>query len=539
MGIPLLLRALRNKFGDTFLTSTGSEIEILLVDCNSLIHESLTQFKDNNKPVKRNIEAFELFADSLLSLCQKFNPKKLALMVDGPVPMAKIQQQKERRYEAAMSHTNDTYSSAMITPGTSFMVELDEYIKDNIFHKKDYYGLQEIIYSSHTEQGEGEHKIMDVLRNGSYKSAIIYGSDSDLILLGLTLNINALYICRKNVKLISRKMELIMKEDVQDAVNVVKLKRLIVNKLGNKNKLNDLIFLASLLGNDFIPKLYLFADIVTSFSFLIDYLAKYEHTDDKMKLLGDLLVDLAITVSNKCNFKSLVQRYEEKEFNDGYRMFDSTTFNAIVSSGEEISEKRFRTYWYTKMNIVSALDVYAICCDYIRGLFWVYQYYTEGQDMVTWTWNYKYLHSPHVADLAILITKEKSVVFKNAQKVGPYKGEVRFTPLHQLVAVMPRQYIEFVPKQLHFLYTMSSPLVHLMPNTILIDNEFTQRSYQKKVVIPQANYLDIVNVLSQVKMDSILVNSMLNTKTIVNSAKISGKSAPTLTLKPTYRKLKK
>ena len=125
----------------------------------------------------------------------------LYIAVDGVAPMAKIKQQRMRRFKSAIQAEEEAriraqakntsyipkprWDTNAITPGTKFMdkltTALKAYAKTNPKH---------INVSSSDEAGEGEQKIMDYLRNNvnntnKYTDAVIYGLDADLIVLSL------------------------------------------------------------------------------------------------------------------------------------------------------------------------------------------------------------------------------------------------------------------------------------------------------------------------------------------------------------------
>jgi 5'-3' exonuclease len=123
--------------------------------------------------------------------------------VDGVAPMAKLKQQRMRRFKSAVTADEEAaikaattdrssgtrgkttlperWDTNAITPGTEFMERLTEAL----------YAFQEsnkgrVVVSPADEAGEGEQKIMAYMRkNESYGDAVIYGLDADLIILAL------------------------------------------------------------------------------------------------------------------------------------------------------------------------------------------------------------------------------------------------------------------------------------------------------------------------------------------------------------------
>jgi 5'-3' exoribonuclease 1 len=137
------------------------------------------------------------------------------MAVDGVAPRAKINQQRARRFRSAMElkdareklaksnsgnrgegrSPEELFDSNCITPGTEFMEQLDAALHYFIARKVTEdanWRKPQIIYSGSQVPGEGEHKIMVLIRLSKADKAYtpntrhcLYGLDADLILLGL------------------------------------------------------------------------------------------------------------------------------------------------------------------------------------------------------------------------------------------------------------------------------------------------------------------------------------------------------------------
>ena len=114
----------------------------------------------------------------------------LYVAVDGVAPMAKLKQQRMRRFKSAVvaeeeaalkgKGKEERWDTNAITPGTDFMEGLTRAL----------YAFQErnksrVAVSPADEPGEGEQKIMERLRNEERRDVVIYGLDADLIVLAL------------------------------------------------------------------------------------------------------------------------------------------------------------------------------------------------------------------------------------------------------------------------------------------------------------------------------------------------------------------
>ncbi len=120
------------------------------------------------------------------------------IAVDGVAPMAKIKQQRARRFKSAVLAEKEAqlraeavgqvwepkprWDSNSITPGTQFMGRLTTALKSLKLSVPTH-------VSSSDEAGEGEQKIMQYLRSQTditkTKEVVVYGLDADLIVLAL------------------------------------------------------------------------------------------------------------------------------------------------------------------------------------------------------------------------------------------------------------------------------------------------------------------------------------------------------------------
>ena len=74
-----------------------------------------------------------------MKIIDKIKPKFTFVSFDGVVPLAKMKQQKQRRYKSYITKqilNKKNWNTNAITPGTKFMNDLDDYLssrfKDNI-----------------------------------------------------------------------------------------------------------------------------------------------------------------------------------------------------------------------------------------------------------------------------------------------------------------------------------------------------------------------------------------------------------------------
>lgn len=243
MGIPRFFAFLRKAYPDALypkLMTTvfqnslpeKSYVEGLYIDLNSPIHEitqrlfkyaldrEWTQDDSDLQERYRSMTTEErenvLFGNIGLYLyfCYMIiKPKKtLMIAVDGVAPKAKMCQQRLRRFRPSGAPL-DFFDSVVISPGTKFMDRLDKYLSETwpLVYRPAFEDGLNIIYSSHREAGEGEHKIfhqmnVDLQGNERIRTTgefrgygltpyqVVLGADSDLIVLSLSRTNNIIFM---------------------------------------------------------------------------------------------------------------------------------------------------------------------------------------------------------------------------------------------------------------------------------------------------------------------------------------------------------
>ena len=212
MGVPKLFSWLRNSkhLRDSVKRIDsdryrGKPIEAFYIDGNSLIHPQVS--KVNSMGTYENekeflIHLFKAIDDEIDRLVKMVQPKHVfEFHMDGVPPQSKIVQQKQRRFlsatEAQMATPKGNqyhFDTNLISPGTDFMFKLDQHLQQrfasfqeadrNYIEAAQYYP-DRVVYSSHLQPGEGEHKIAESMKNypGNKRNAMIYGNDADLIMI--------------------------------------------------------------------------------------------------------------------------------------------------------------------------------------------------------------------------------------------------------------------------------------------------------------------------------------------------------------------
>ncbi len=203
------------------------------------------------------------------------NPTEtLYIAVDGVAPMAKIKQQRMRRFKSAAAAETEArikaeaegrlyepqprWDTNAITPGTQFMSNLATALR--AYAKAD----PKVIVSPADIPGEGEQKLVEYLREHKPADAVIYGLDADLIILALwtshTQNTN-IDLFREDVEFSGGVKENAFGEEEYLYMNIKHLAAAVYNQYTAPSPIQptqnefiqDFVGLINLLGNDFVP----------------------------------------------------------------------------------------------------------------------------------------------------------------------------------------------------------------------------------------------------------------------------------------------
>lgn len=465
-------------------------------------------------PEKRDERCFQLIEKIFIYIIREIKPRHaVTINIDGAVPMTKISQQRPRRYVTALDvKSDDLFNTCYITPGTAWMNALDRFFTKALTRIQKYMvenGFGEyLVYSSHLVPGEGEHKLFKRMKATRDRYAemdgirVIFGGDTDLILLSMISEIDRLYVMTDMYVEFEDHNESIMKVKANQhtepsVINIDVIKNGISYELGRRDGVvNDFVFIISLVGNDFIPRL-------PSMNALI------EGIDSMMNAMKLMKISLLNPRTKTINWIEVLKLLEIIYAGDaGKKIYSAadriSIYNKSIGKNkapwrpyqnalEETSDKantvefakRFREAWYLNSlgprnpdlyefeDIeIATEDITKMCIDYLFGMNWTSKYYFYGSDAVTWAWFYPYYYSPMLEDLIKVLRQLLEI--ENGLDLLDYRprpNEIRITPLHQMVAVIPPIAINKVPPQIKRLWDDSSILNRWMPSGIIIDQD--------------------------------------------------------------------
>jgi 5'-3' exonuclease len=465
MGIPSYYKTLCDSIPGLLVKKIPESPTHFWVDFNCMIYHCIRQ--SSTKPyageetrIEWENEIIEVVCKYLKKLVDIVGPTKMVYIgVDGVVPMAKIRQQRLRRFKSVWIASEEErigvrtvgeprWDTNSITPGTAFMERL------GIALHKIPNGTIKWHVSGADEPGEGEHKLMKLIREEKDGIHVVYGLDADLIVLSILQN--------KNIWLFRESMETGVKmrpsNDTTKKIcgdyghqeySYFNIKRLREHIGGDDSYIFDYCMGMSLLGNDFLPHSMSVKLKEGGHEMLLSML------NDVRKIHGSLCKDGSWKDDALYSCFSWLARDEENLIQNSIIDKISKRYQRTRGSNERehildewnktplricdelalLNDNKLRTDWrsvyyqrYLGIKTQKELDV--ICEKYCYGLQWICKYY-NGEN-IDQKWYFHWYLPPLWSDLKEWLSKSK--LFRSQMNnIEPIK------PQEQLVLVLPLQ----------------------------------------------------------------------------------------------------
>ena len=461
-------------------------IDNLYMDCNSIIYDvvrnlqsqSMDSFQMTNIIIKGVIE-------KIISYIEMIEPNNCVYVAfDGVAPVAKLEQQRNRRYktwyQAQISRSMlkisgpDAWNTTAITPGTAFMNDLSLKIRDH-FENPDLLnkmGFQKIIISTSFDPGEGEHKLFQHIRSYAEEhkdqTTIIYGLDADLIMLSINhLPISSnIYLFRETPEFI-KTIDSSLEPNESYLLDIPELASIITLNMNNgepltslqqKNRIYDYILLCFFLGNDFMPH-FPAANIRTGGidKLLNAYKATIGGTNENLTdgktiywknvrtLVGFLAEQEEEYIKAELKQRDKMERryYPTETPEQKYAKFEAIpTYERELEKYVDPSKNGWQKRYYKALLKVDNDNdrLKQISLNYLEGIEWTMKYYTTG--CADWRWHYKHNYPPLFQDLYNYIPYFETQLIKS----NDYKP---VSPLVQLAYVLPKHSMQMLPQELH------------------------------------------------------------------------------------------
>jgi len=453
------------------------EVEWLWMDFNCLIYHCLRRPDLRPYPGPEGKDEWEAdFLKAIIAYTQKVvgevKPTKgVYIGIDGVVPMAKMKQQRMRRFKSSWLTENGLaegqvagvpkWDTNAITPGTLFMGKLRRALEEVARRKK-------WIISSSDEPGEGEHKVMAQIRGlASSATGAVYGLDADLIVLSLlTQDTMAkggktvdLWLFREQVENGSLVRDS-AGEEVFQWFSIGGLRDILKGRVG----IREYCFGMSFLGNDFLPA-------------SLGLKMREDGHDVLMDLIGgkSLLKDDEIDMKGLMGLLKALERDEERRIGTfvSKKLSQGSRFVGLEVGQEDwpMSEKeelclmagpRLRPDWrlvYRNVFLQEA-DVKDTVRVYHEGLRWIWDYY-RGKE-ICYNWYYPWTMPPLWTELS---TSNGCREHSNSSSCGTRNTEIAngtgvnsvpvivrgsdIQPVEQLCLVLPPASWDLIPSAKH------------------------------------------------------------------------------------------
>ena len=396
MGIPSYFSSLIKRY-PKLISHCPPPIDWLWIDFNCIVYHCLNGLGDTVLPPyygeSRKDEWESLLIKTVEEYCKKIikdaGPQKgVYIAVDGVVPMAKMKQQRLRRFRGGQISDQTKWDKNSITPGTLFMNKLQVSIKRMA---DSHFGWR---FSSSHECGEGEHKIMEQWRTGKYDgNYALYGLDADLVVLSLlNRNNNNVWLFREEIK----------SKEVSGRFCWFDISRLSEILFGNNNrKIKDYCFAMSFLGNDFVPSSLSMKIKENGYQLLVDTLNEklWKHN---IFLIEEGGIDLCLT-----SLRELIKQFAEVENERVEKFIRSKTIltNRVFDQEDEewkpcdleegilVIDGKLVGNWREKyLKWFGSADetcIEYISTEYLKSLVWTWMYYNGKPVCNNWfyAWN--------------------------------------------------------------------------------------------------------------------------------------------------------
>jgi len=462
-------------------------VDNLYLDCNSIIYDAYSKMEFDKLTESVAISIIRHVILKIEEYISIINPSKTVIIAfDGVAPVAKLEQQRSRRYKSWYQNEiskmifkkdkDDAWNTTAITPGTKFMAELNDIVSKH-FNPESFSRLKvaKIFVSGSNKVGEGEHKLFDYIRlnpeKHSKETTIIYGLDADLIML----SINHLPIC-PNIYLFRETPHFIqsidssLEPESNYYLDIPQLTDAIIKYMNNdreltseqqKNKVYDYIFLCFFLGNDFLPHFPAVNirtggvdKMINAYKATIgdtnDYITdgktiNWNNVRKVVKFLADLEEEFIVKEHRSRNNKER-QLLPERTPEEKFKKFEATPLyerdmEKFINPVKPNWQSRYYNGLFGFNKNTRESEMRDICVNYLQGLEWTMKYYTSG--CPDWRWKYKYNYPPLLQDLINYIP-----VFNTT--FVPQKPQNPVSEIVQLCYVLPRSSLNLLPQKLYF-----------------------------------------------------------------------------------------
>lgn len=310
MGVPKFFRAMLRRYPDVVGQKDPETIDWVHLDFNGLMHPVCREVMKQCPDVGTK-ELEERMLDALCReverMAARFRPRKgLLIAIDGPAPVAKMIQQRERRFKSMVDARDarqkraelgcpatSTWDTNAITPGTAFLHAVSERLMAYLRHPPAASVLAAVptcLLTDGQVPGEGEHKLFQYIRDQGLmeETHMIVGLDADLIFLSCLSPAERIFLSREE------------EPEVWKVVDIAAFRQALWEEVGvtktdprGRSIIQDICLLACLFGNDFLPTTYVFDLRYKGFLRLIEAYRVYWKTHQRTFMDGEGNMDVS------------------------------------------------------------------------------------------------------------------------------------------------------------------------------------------------------------------------------------------------------
>jgi 5'-3' exonuclease len=536
MGIPSYYKKLLETVPALIRKSHPGSASWLFMDFNCLIYhclyrEDTPQYYGNDRKDEWEAEFLECIIKYCLKVIKEVNPTEgVYIAIDGVVPMAKMRQQRLRRFKSSWEsrtksegteEVKEKWDRNAITPGTKFMEKLAASLQEMV--RK--YGNKLWTLSSSFEPGEGEHKIIaEWRRNCNKGNYAVYGLDADLIVLSMlgqelcSLG-NEIWLFREEVT--AGKMA--YTEDGEEIFEWFSINSLrdwlcgpfLGDSVSRRNFLLSYCFSMSVLGNDFLPSslglkirddghdelLEIARGIVGRGETLIDY----ETLEISLFGLSSLFRILQDTEEARLEKYLNRKTYLAYQFARGGKDGDGTPLemgigenNWPLAKVEEeflLKDRKLISNWREKyLQVFFSEKVSKICKEYLYGIQWIWAYYTGDWNKICFNWFYPYNLPPLWSSLYTCMTDGDGLCEFPATI---YIRAADISPVEQLTLVLPIESWNLLPACTEREFPYLAP--QYFPSQFGFESIGKRYFWECESLIPLPTILELKHIISSRK----------------------------------------
>lgn len=522
MGIPFYFRVVTQAHPD-ILTTNRPVCDAYYVDFNGMIHQA-AQRVIRSQSAPSSLEEIETRICeetwNYLQECVKYvSPRKsVHICVDGVAPIAKMAQQRKRRF---LSHKRlsllpreqqPVWDTNAITPGTAFMTKLQDYLKVRICEETTLtYEL-----SAADECGEGEHKIFSSLASSYAENALycIHGLDADLIMLSLMSHIPNISLVREGTATGASVSDFVILDIDKLRIGLLRYIQkawTIEADAHETDIIESYLVLCFFLGNDFLPHMPGLSLKKDGYTKLLDVSASVIPRHGLLVSNGTVNMEVLLHITKELQNKEtevMLEVNNEYMMRAGYGTSpsgDADTWpmwkgnkdivlaQAIANAGPN----KWRTVYYkhcfnTKMNDTNVIVM--ACKQFLTGILWTYAYYTRRPKDDKWL--YRYGYAPTMLDIANTLCVNMEYFSKLSGQWAKRNSMVYTVhPDVQLLCVLPPSSIPYHLKK--FATCPEFGIAHLFPCSYPIKTYLHSKLWECSPVLPQIDVELVEEVISK------------------------------------------